>query len=276
MYNSPKALLFKGTEGLNGKDVGDVMKASLGNTVSGDANWSGLTIVDPFEIPKRTVAVYIDGTDDIHTNDKVKSYPIRGDVEDAINVWSTDLKFSNSDVADIDLNQIDEAVSLRVITSFFFYSYLFKILSYKNMFSETPNLEIAMKSNKNLKPELHSEDKEFLQIKELFSNIALKYQVENNRKSLMILRASLLPIAKAHGEKSAAMTEARKLIAESINNLFETIKHSDGKVFLVAIAAKNEVGRSKRAVEPPQQSGVSIDTISTAFFLCCFSFRKIP
>lgn len=74
---SPKSVLFKGSEKLESKSLGDVFAASLGYSVEHTSDWKGLFIADPFNTASGVVALVVDGIDRLRV-DKATTYELTG------------------------------------------------------------------------------------------------------------------------------------------------------------------------------------------------------
>lgn len=98
---SPNPIVFKGDEKLNSAYLSDVYAASLGRSVSGFTQWSGLYISDPFNLPKSAVTIVVNGETHLKLSDKVKTFKLSGsDAGESLNALT-----SIMNVVDIDLSQ---------------------------------------------------------------------------------------------------------------------------------------------------------------------------
>lgn len=112
VLNSPKSLSFKGNDALQSQYVGDVLSASVGNPVAGDAEWAAMNVEDPFNLPKRVIAVVVDGASHISLDSNAKIFPLVGSsADESLNALSSDLEASNVPVCDMNFNEFEEAVS---------------------------------------------------------------------------------------------------------------------------------------------------------------------
>lgn len=107
---------FTGAEPISSEDLGDVIYASLGNGLSGDAKWPCLNILDPFNLPENVVTIRLDGV----TNSKLsaigkKSYQLEGHrVEDSLNAVADQLEADNEPVCVMNFENFEEAVSIQI------------------------------------------------------------------------------------------------------------------------------------------------------------------
>lgn len=223
----PDSLSFKSDEKLDSESLGDVVAASLGHCVDDEApRWNGLFINDVFSLPQCAMVVIVQGVDSLNFNSKVKTYPMVGSSsEESMNAVSSELESAGIQTCSIAFDQSSDALS-----------------SITDCFGETPAQVAPLKATNSLKPELHSEDKDYLTqmayLKDLFS----KHSTCNSRPNLLTVRISLEPIAKAHGEKSPALADARKLLT----NLLEESSAGIGDSLVIVATEKAELHRAKR------------------------------
>ncbi|GBP88622.1 WD40 repeat-containing protein SMU1 [Eumeta japonica] len=77
---------IEATEAIQSDEIGEVVYVALGNAVSGDSQWSGLNIADPFNLPKEVIIVSIDGAENSKISATGKTYPLQGNtVEQSLN-----------------------------------------------------------------------------------------------------------------------------------------------------------------------------------------------
>ncbi|EDV43304.1 uncharacterized protein Dana_GF16587 [Drosophila ananassae] len=231
VLNSPKAISFKGNDALESYYLGDVLYACMGNSVIGDSNWNGVTINDPFNLAKGVIVVHVKGTGHVTTSGNAKSYELTGSRTDAsLNALAAELEATNEPVCDINFEQFDDGVQ-----------------SWKSCFGD---FEVsAAKPTKHLNPSLHSADKQFLQ--EIgYINGAAEHLAEMAKPSnVLLIRVSVDGVAKAHGEKSVAMDEAKKLLSTAISHLLAASQKSSDFVLFVQSTEKDvAASRSKREI----------------------------
>ncbi|EDX13655.1 ATPase H(+)-transporting accessory protein 2 [Drosophila simulans] len=229
VLNRPKAISFKGNDALESHYVGDVLYASMGNAVSGDTNWNGLTINDPFNLAKGVILVHVQGIGHVTTAGNVKTYELTGSGTDAsLNALAAELEAANEPVCDINFEQFNDGVQ-----------------AWKSCFGdfEAP----AAKPTKHLNPSLHTADKQFLQ-EVGFINSAADHLAEMAKPSnVLMLRVSVDGVAKAHGEKSVAVDEANKLLSAAISRLLAASQKSSDSVLFVQTTEKDvAASRAKR------------------------------
>lgn len=107
------------------------------------------------------------------------------------------------------------------------------------------------KTPSNLKPELHSEDKLFLTQITYINALAEKIKSTNSVPKSLLVRIPVIGLTTAHGEKSPALEDVRKMLSESIENLLEAITQvSNGNALVTLITNKSDgLSRSKRQAE---------------------------
>ncbi|XP_013117089.1 ATPase H(+)-transporting accessory protein 2 [Stomoxys calcitrans] len=235
VLSTPKSLSFKGNEPLASQYIGDVVYASLGNAVAGDAQWSALTIADPFNLPKVVVAASLNGVAHSKVSGAGKSYEIQGNsVNEALNGVSAQLESDNEPVCDLDFEDFEEGVA-----------------TFKSVFGDAAKVD-SVEKTKYLNPELHSADKQFVQTI-AYVNAAAD-NLPNMQKScnFVSLRLSADSVAKAHGEKSEAMDEALDLFTSAVKKLNSAAqKANNNEALVLAIVNKSDKSRAKRDTPDP-------------------------
>ncbi|XP_073816552.1 ATPase H(+)-transporting accessory protein 2 [Musca autumnalis] len=234
VLSTPKSLSFKGNEPLQSQYIGDVVFASLGNAVAGDAQWSGLTIADPFNLPKIVVAASLSGVAHSKVSGAGKSYEIQGSsVDEALNGVSAQLEADNEPVCDFNFEDLEEGVA-----------------SFKSAFGDVQ--VDAVQNTKYLNSELHTADKQFVQAIAYINAAANNLAKLQNSCSFVSIRLSADSVAKAHGEKSEAMTEALDLFTTAVKNLNTAAQKANNNGALVlSIVNKSENSRAKRDAPEP-------------------------
>ena len=155
--------------------------------------WNAFYILDPFSLAEKTLTFVVKGTDHLNFDSKVKSFKITGSsAEDSINAANSDLESSGIQTATLDTNQFSESLM---------------------MMDDVPSQIAPLKGTNNLKPELHSEDKDFLTKLAYIKELATKFLTSNKTQAMFSIFIDLNSLAKAHGEKSAAMADAQKIVA---------------------------------------------------------------
>jgi len=237
VLSSPKALSFKGNEALDSQYVGDVLKASIGKPISGDANWGGLIIDNPFDMAKGVVAVVIDGAEHVSVSSNARTYPLEGNQgANSINDLVSELEEDNVAVCSINFNQFEEAIS-----------------SYQSCFGK--NAVSNIEETKYLNPSTNNGVKQFLQsiayIKTASENLSNMLKSSN----FLVVHIPLTNVIKAYGEKSDAMTEALKLVSTVIANLnTAATKSSSNSALVVTVAEKSVNIRPKREAITAEQA----------------------
>lgn len=109
-------MLFKGEQPLNGDDLFDVIYASLGNSVSGHSTWTGLNIIDPFNLPRNVIIVTLNGIKHLKlaNSAEVKTYElIDHSVQETLKELNSHLSTDQYNVCDINLQNFQN-VSIAI------------------------------------------------------------------------------------------------------------------------------------------------------------------
>lgn len=237
---SPNPIVFKGDEKLNSAYLSDVYAASLGRSVSGFTQWSGLYISDPFNLPKSAVTIVVNGETHLKLSDKVKTFKLSGsDAGESLNALTSIMNVVDIDLSQ-DVSQLDQ------------FAEVFGVLDTSNIPKETSDL----------KPQLHSEDKLFLQQIAVINQLADVLKSNDQLPTFTVIQTSLLPIRRAHGEKSAAMHEAEQLLAEALENLASSLRARQPNVLVTAVATRGDLARSRR--QATQDDKITVSTINLA------------
>lgn len=120
----------------------------------------------------------------------------------------------------------------------------------------------------NLKPELHSEDKLFLTQITYMNALAEKIKSTNSVPKSLFVRIPVTGLVTAHGEKSPAFEDVRKLLSESVENLLKATKQvSKGNALVTLITNKSDgLSRSKRQAAATE-SGINVSNFISKFVL---------
>uniref|UniRef100_A0A1B0AYC6 Uncharacterized protein n=1 Tax=Glossina palpalis gambiensis TaxID=67801 RepID=A0A1B0AYC6_9MUSC len=227
ILNSPKSLNFKGTEPISSEDLGDVIYASLGNGLSGDAKWPCLNILDPFNLPTNVITIRLDGV----TSSKLsgeRTYQLEGHrVEDSLNAVADQLEADNESACVMNFENFEEAI--------------------ENFNALLGNVEVKPVSSIYLKPELHIGDKQYLSSIAYINAMADNMNTLLNKCKFLSISLSVDSIAKGHGEKSVATIEALDMfatVAKNVNNAAE--KCSNKGTLVLGIVKKTDNTRAKR------------------------------
>lgn len=234
--SSSKSLSFKGNEPLQSQYIGDVVYAALGNAVAGDAQWSALTITDPFDLPDVVVAASLSGVAHTKVSAAGKSYEIQGNaVDEALNGVSAQLEADNEPMCDFNFEDFEEGVE-----------------NFKNAFGNANVGSVA--NTKYLNPELHLSDKQYIQAIAYFNAISENWSNKQKSCSFVSIRLSVDSVAKAHGEKSEAMTEALDLFTTAVKDLNNAIQKSNkNNALVLAIVNKADNSRVRRDTPEPSK-----------------------
>lgn len=235
ILSSPKSLLFKGNEPLPSSDVGDVIAASMGNSVAGDSKWPGLIIEDPFNPARGSIVCVLNGVASSKVASAGKTYKLDGNtVEQSLNGLSAQLEADNEPVCDINFEQFDEGVA-----------------SFKNAIGDVEIPDIT--KTQYLNADLHEADKQYLESISYCNAIAENLATMQKSCIFVNIRLSVDGIAKAHGEQSEAVREAAQLYGKCIKDLNASAqKSSSNNALVVAIVNKADgINRSKREAALP-------------------------
>uniref|UniRef100_A0A1A9Z8A3 Uncharacterized protein n=1 Tax=Glossina pallidipes TaxID=7398 RepID=A0A1A9Z8A3_GLOPL len=229
ILNSPKSLKFTGTEPISSEDLGDVIYASLGNGLSGDAKWPCLNILDPFNLPENVVTVRLDGV----TNSKLsaigeKTYQLEGHrVEDSLNAVADQLEADNEPVCVMNFENFEEAI--------------------ENFNAFVGNVKVDSVSSIYLKPELHIGDKQYLSSIAYINAMAGNMDTLLKKCKFLSVSLSVDSVAKGHGEKSVAMIEALDIFATVAKNVnIGAEKYRNKQTLVLGIVKKTDNTRAKR------------------------------
>lgn len=233
VLNSPKSLNFKGTEPLSSEDLGEVIYASLGNGLSGDAKWTGLNILDPFNLPENVITIMLDGvTDSKLSAIGEKTFQLEDyGVEDSLNAVIAQFEADNEPACVMNFENFEEAI--------------------ENFNAFVGSVAVDSVSSINLKPELHIDDKQYLSTIAYIRAIAPNMDKLLKKCKFLSISLSVESIAKGHGEKSAAMTEALDMFvsaAKIVKNAAE--KYRNKETLVLGIVKKTDNTRVKRQAQP--------------------------
>jgi renin receptor len=253
ILNAPKSLEFKNAGILNTDSVSDIFGVALGYPIEHSSDWKGMYVRDPFNVAESILTVYVDGIDKLISNKMSKSshsYELYGSsISESLDKVTLAIEEHNSETIDFDLNQgLDFEQYTTILGDAKF---------------EEP------KQTLNLKPQVHPEDKLFLEQIATIKSLAESLATLETVPTLITVRLSLTSFISAHKDKSpAAIADAISLL----NNAIEELKISAVKAFhsnvLVTVVADKEdiVYREKRAAEatPKQSPQVIPDDINLA------------
>lgn len=240
----PSSLEFKGNDKLDSTYLGDVLGASLGLYIDTESKWDGFYIKDPFQLPKGVINVLVEGVNEIHLNQKTKTFSLSGESsEDSLNMITSTVEAMNSPVVNVDLNDgIDS------------------LLTYTDLLGKF-EIPLKLKSSGSFKPDDYPQDKLFLQ--QISAIKALSTQMSNIRKkpSLINIRLSLNPLIDAHGADSPIIAEALKTLSETIVNFGEESMKAYENQVLFTVATDNNsdlASRKKRETTSPLANNLNL------------------
>lgn len=219
--------MFKGNEPIKTSVIGDVFYASLGNAVNGD-NWSGMIVEDPFQMAKGALAISLDGVAHSKVSSAGKTYPVEGSsVEQSLNGVVAQLEADNEPVCSIDFEQHEEG-----------------IVAFKNAIGDVEVPAIA--KTKYLNPDLHIDDKQYLESLAYLTAIADNFANLQKSCNFMNIRLSIEPVVKAHGENSEAVSEALDLFYSVAKQLNDGAQKSSNNGALVGVIVNKAESNSRR------------------------------
>jgi renin receptor len=246
--HSPSSIDFKGNERLESSTVAEVFSAALGYSVENPSGWGGLYINEPFNMPKAVVAIVVEGVEQLGVSQgKNPLYKVVGSTTSQSIDTLRDVVEQHDDVIEFDLNNGYDSLT-----------------PYADIVGEIKptNLE---KSKLSLKPQLHDEDKLFLQQLEILDLLSQKLSDIKQKPTLLIVRLSLSSLISVHGSASPAITDAMKLLSSAIDNLAKAAEEAYNQDAVVAIVvAKDQVSRSRREVTSPEGKQVSVEGLNLA------------
>jgi len=230
----PDSLKFSGDEALDSQYTGDVLSATLGNSIVTDANWAGLVIKNPFSLAKGIVALVIDGSDHVDVGQNAMSYAlVGGQGGNSIKAFTNEMESNNVPVCDIDFEHFKLGVT-----------------EYKSCFGNVQEPETE--NTAQLKPTSNAIDKEFLKAIGYINAAAGKLNDMVRISNIVVFRVPLHKVARDHGEKSEATKEALQLLANTILKLKQSAGNAAQSDAVVVVVSEKTSGlRYKREVLPP-------------------------
>ncbi|XP_064540377.1 ATPase H(+)-transporting accessory protein 2-like [Drosophila montana] len=213
----PKSMEFTGNDSLDSFYVGDVLLATLGNSVTGNSKWSGLTIKDPFELSQTTVIlVHVKGVYRVETSGNYRVYEL-----------------IDSDTA----NSIDNFVAQLepgTVNDFNFINHNLGVLTYKSYFGsqEVPMAEPI----RFLRPIDYLSHQNFLEEIGYMNAITRNLSGLLNSSQVIVFRLSLDRISKV--TKYTILFEAKQLVAAAIADLLAAARNISNTLLFVQTTDK--------------------------------------
>ncbi|CAG4945444.1 unnamed protein product [Colias eurytheme] len=242
VLHSPKSLKFSGASKTLESSIKEVFSASLGLTVEENSDWTGLSIVDPFDTPEAVVEVYIDGVSSLGNAAglKAKSYPLTVDEyePDTYDAVTHRIKqhFTNggNKLVNIRLSEPDD------------------LIAYSKVFGEISPPKVGKQLLQHLKYDSYEEDYQFLYELETLKAITAKINAgaisaDNIIDCYNFRFTSLHALSDFHGPNSLQTKEAKKLLGEALEALSNAfVRAYDGSVLVTAVTT--DVAHTRRAV----------------------------
>lgn len=226
---APKALEFHGHSRLDAESVSDVFGAALGYSVSHPTEWDGLTVKDPFNMANGAVVVVAEGLDALPL-DGAQTYELYGGSgSDSIRELVQKSADHNGVSFEIDLKESSDSFSTPMGT----------------VQPDDDDVE-----PKYLKPKSNKADSDFMRQIAFINGLSdlLVTSTDENVPTVHVVRMSFEAILAAHEPSSQAVMEAKKLLANAMQELQTAAdKAFDGAV-VVGLITSTEAPliRSKR------------------------------
>ncbi|EAT46395.1 AAEL002411-PA [Aedes aegypti] len=226
---APKALEFHGHSRLDAESVSDVFGAALGYSVSHPTEWDGLTVKDPFNMANGAVVVVAEGLDALPL-DGAQTYELYGGSgSDSIGELVQKSADHNGVSFEIDLKESSDSFSTPMGT----------------VQPDDDDVE-----PKYLKPKSNKADSDFMRQIAFINGLSdlLVTSTDENVPTVHVVRMSFEAILAAHEPSSQAVMEAKKLLANAMQELQTAAdKAFDGAV-VVGLITSTEAPliRSKR------------------------------
>ncbi|XP_072929215.1 ATPase H(+)-transporting accessory protein 2 [Epargyreus clarus] len=254
VLHSPDSLKFSGSSKTLESLLKEIFSASLGLSVEENSEWTGLSIVDPFNTPEAVVEVYVDGVSSLGNggSTKIKTFPLtvdeyEPDTYDALK-HRIKQRFTNGG---------NKLVNIRLSEPNDFNDYV-------NVFGEIAPPKLSKQSLQHLKYSVE-EDYQFLTeleaLKALISKVRSGAISADNVVDFYNFRfRSLHALSDFHGPNSLQTKEAKKLLCEALRELSDAfVKAYDGSVLVTAVAT--DVAHTRRAVRSvPNERQQSLQT----------------
>ncbi|KAJ8718998.1 hypothetical protein PYW07_016554 [Mythimna separata] len=237
ILHSPDSLKFSGTGTTLESLLKEIFSAALGLSVEENSEWKGMYVMDPFNTPEACVEVYIDGVSSLGANSglKSKTYPLTVDEYEPDTFGAVKHRIKQRFT-----NGGNKLVNIKLSNRYELESDVFGEVTY-------PKTKPALK---HLKPSV-DEDSNFLDelatLKAITDKVKSGAITADNIIDFYNFRfLSLHPLSDYHGANSLQTKEAKKLLAEALQELSQAfVKVYDGSVLVTVVTT--DVAHTRRA-----------------------------
>ncbi|XP_073952448.1 ATPase H(+)-transporting accessory protein 2 isoform X2 [Choristoneura fumiferana] len=241
VIHTPRSLKFTGASRTLESLLKEIFSASLGLSVEEDAEWDGLSIIDPFTTPEAVVEIYIDGVSSLGNLAGLKShaFPLvvdeyEPDTFEAIQ-HRIKQRFSNggNKLVKVKLSDPNE------------------LAYYADIIGEIKTPKVSKQAYQHLKYSVE-EDYSFLYELETLKAITAKVKsgvisADNIIDFYNFRLQSLHALSDFHGPNSLQVKEAKKLLGQAIGDLsLAFVKAYDGSVLVTTVTT--DVAHTRRTV----------------------------
>lgn len=239
---SPKALEFNGHTRLDAEAVSDVFGAALGYSVAHPTEWDGLVVKDPFNMANGAVVVVAEGIDSL-TLEGAQTYELYGGSgSESIGDLIQKSADHNGVGFEIDLKESSDSFSTPLGTV-------------------QPDDDDV--KPQYLKPKSNKADSDFMRQIAFINGLSdlLVTSTDDSVPTVHIVRVSLEALLAAHEESSPAITEAKKLLSNAMQELQTAAEKAFDGAVVVGLITSTEAPlvRSKRqATEPAEENDYNI------------------
>ncbi|XP_021195486.2 ATPase H(+)-transporting accessory protein 2 [Helicoverpa armigera] len=253
VLHSPESLKFSGSGKTMESLLKEIFSAALGLSVEENSEWKGMYVMDPFNTPEAVVEVYIDGVSSLGETAglKSKTYPL------IVNEYEPDTfqgvkhrikqRFTNggNKIANVKLYDSNELNTEE----------------FKNAFGDVKPPKVPKLNLIHLK---YTVDEDYHFMNELATLRAIIKKIESgaivpdNIIDFYNFRfRSLHALSDYHGPSSLQAKEAKKLLAEAIEDLSQAfVAAYDGSVLVTAVTTDvAHTRRPIRSVDTPGADG---------------------
>lgn len=226
---APKALEFRGHSRLDAESVSDVFGAALGYSVSHPTDWDGLIVKDPFNMANGAVVVVAEGLESI-TLDGAQTFELYGG-SGSDSIGDLVQKSADHDGVsfEVDLKESSDSFSTPLGTV------------QPDDDDVTPQY---------LKPKSNKADSDFMRQIAFINGLSdlLVTSTDEKLPTVHIVRISMEAILAAHEPSSPAVTEAKKLLVNAMQELQTAAEKAFDGAVVVGLIASTEAPlvRSKR------------------------------
>ncbi|KAJ8724462.1 hypothetical protein PYW08_015936 [Mythimna loreyi] len=241
ILHSPDSLKFSGSSTTRESLLKEIFSAALGLSVEENSEWKGMYVNDPFNTPEAVVEVYIDGVSSLGVNSglKSKSYPLLVDEYEPDTYEAVKHRIKQRFTSGG-----NKLVNIKLSNRY--------ELESSEVFGEVTYPKTLKQSLKHLKPSV-DEDSNFLDELKTLKAITDKVSegqaiTADNIIDLFNFRfLSLHPLSDYYGSSSLETKEAKKLLAEALQELSKAfVKAYDGSVLFTVVTT--DVAHTRRAI----------------------------